>query len=431
MNKIKAVILETTGSRCTVLADDGSFRSLPNSSGAQVGEEIELDDTVEVLFNDVNPIRKVRKSRRAWQALAAAAALLLLTLTVALGWNFAQASTAVALVSIDINPSIELALNAREQVVRATAVNSDGEKVLQALELKNQPVPVAMSKILEQAQNLGYLTDEHSWILVGLAPNGNKELPPALEEAVKSAGAAIQEKVNARMAVFQLSEPERIKAEQAGVSIGEYALWQSADKAGIKIEAQELKTKTERVRLLEAPEIQAQVLKDKGVLQIPGTQGKNDSAIKDMPERDQDKDKDQDKDQNQEKEKEKEQTKNNEKDRANLKQGQERSSKAKEDDERESTANRASLLPDKSGKQNSPVTELLTSDDEETDEQERGSSPQKSIPVLSPNSPAPKPQANENDGIIEGSQGGDQELEAGKTTDDESERERSGKEQDR
>lgn len=395
MNKIKAVILETTGSRCTVLADDGSFRSLPNSYGAQVGEEIELDA-------DAGWADTYKQSWRAWHAWAAAAALLLLTLTVALGWNFAQASTAVALVSIDINPSIKLAVNAREQVVQATAVNADGEKVLQALELKNQPVPAAMSKILEQAQNKGYLTDEHSWVLVGLAPNGDKELPPALEEAVKSAGAAIQEKVNARMAVLQLSEQERIKAEQAGVSIGEYALWQSADKAGIKVEAKELKTKTERVRLLEAPEIQAQVLKDKGVLQIPGTQGKNDSAIKDMLKRDKDKDQDQDQDKDKDQNQEKEQAKNNEKDRANLIQGQERSSKANEDDKHEAS-----------------------------EKQERGNSLQKSVPVLSPNSPAPKPQANENDGIKEGSKGGDQELEAGKTFDDESERERSGREQER
>ncbi|GAB6172812.1 anti-sigma factor domain-containing protein [Paradesulfitobacterium aromaticivorans] len=387
MKKIKAVVLEISGSQCAVLVDDGSFRRLPNKYGVEVGEEIELKaDAGWDAMKGIN----IMKGMKAWKAWAAAAALLLLTLTVALGWNFAQASTAVAFVSLDINPSVELTVNAREQVLKVSAVNSDGEKILQNLELKNLPVLEAMSKIMEQAVGMGYLTNEHSWVLVGLAPSGGRPLSPALEEAVKSASAAVQEKVKAKVAVLQLTDQERAKAEQTGVSIGEYALWQSADKAGVKVEATELKTKTERVRLLEAPEIQAQVLKDKGALHVPEAGGKASSEAEDRL---------------------------NHKDDG-------------EDAERTDTgsANRAAGSAGKSGKQDSKPTVPIKPGDEESKEQERGNSTQHSVPVLTPNSPAARKQDNEIERMKQDTTDEDKERGSGKTSGGESERERSGRE---
>ena len=393
MKKIKAVVLEISGSQCVVLVDDGSFRRLPNKYGVEVGEEIELK---------ADAGWDAMRGMKAWKAWAAAAALLLLTLTVALGWNFAQASTAVAFVSLDINPSVELTVNAREQVLKVSAVNSDGEKILQNLELKNLPVLEAMSKIMEQAVGMGYLTNEHSWVLVGLAPNGGRPLPPALEEAVKSAGAAAQEKVKAKVAVLQLTDQERAKAEQTGVSIGEYALWQSADKAGVKVEATELKTKTERVRLLEAPEIQAQVLKDNGVLHVPGADGKNSPAVENQLEREKDKNILEDKDQ----------------------QKQERTQKDKDN----APANRATGSSGKSGN-SKPTVPIKPAEGSDEQERENPSSPQQSVPVLSPNSPAgskePPKQDNEIERVKEDATDEDKEREPGKTSGGESEHERS------
>lgn len=395
MKKIKAVVLEISGSQCAVLVDDGSFRRLPNKYGVEVGEEIELKaDAGWDAMKGIN----IMKGMKAWKAWAAAAALLLLTLTVALGWNFAQASTAVAFVSLDINPSVELTVNAREQVLKVSAVNSDGEKILQNLELKNLPVLEAMSKIMEQAVGMGYLTNEHSWVLVGLAPSGGRPLSPALEEAVKSASAAVQEKVKAKVAVLQLTDQERAKAEQTGVSIGEYALWQSADKAGVKVEATELKTKTERVRLLEAPEIQAQVLKDKGVLHVPGADGKNSPAAENQLEREKDNNILEDKDQ----------------------QKQERTQKDKDN----APANRATGSSGKSGKQDSSIKPA----EEGADEQER--SPQQSVPVLSPVAPTKSQEPSGRDREIENNRDGksfDEDNEEGKTSDGELGRDRSGR----
>ncbi|MHB1406918.1 MAG: anti-sigma factor domain-containing protein [Desulfitobacteriaceae bacterium] len=414
MKKIKAVVLEISGSQYVVLVDDGSFRRLPNKYGVEVGEEIELKaDAGWDAMKGIN----IMRGMQAWKAWAAAAALLLLTLTVALGWNFAQASTAVAFVSLDINPSVELTVNAREQVLKVSAVNSDGEKILQNLELKNLPVLEAMSKIMEQAVGMGYLTNEHSWVLVGLAPNGGRQLSPALEEAVKSASGAVQEKVKAKVAVLQLTDQERVQAEQTGVSIGEYALWQSAKKAGVKVEAQELKTKTERVRLLETPEIQAQVLKDTGVLHVPEADGKNSPAAEDRLDQDRNNDK------------------NNPEEQKNLNRLQEREYMQRDkdkdkDDERTDTgsANRTAESAGKSGKQDSKPTVPIKPGDGESKEQERGNSPQHSVPVLSPDSPAAGKQDNEIERTKEDTADEDKEGESGKISGGESEQERSGRE---
>lgn len=58
-------------------------------------------------------------------------------------------------VTIDINPSIELVLNQQEQVVAVNPINADGQTLLQDLNLKNQTLNQAITKLLNKAAEQG------------------------------------------------------------------------------------------------------------------------------------------------------------------------------------------------------------------------------------------------------------------------------------
>ena len=86
--------------------------------------------------------------------LAATLACLLLMLGVGF-WQLWR--TPVSYISIDINPSIELALNRLDRVVAVTAYNEDGAAVAQGLSLENRPYQQAMDALLADEVLQSYL----------------------------------------------------------------------------------------------------------------------------------------------------------------------------------------------------------------------------------------------------------------------------------
>lgn len=86
---------------------------------------------------------------------AAVCTLLVLVLGIG-GYRFSQ--TPVSYVSIDVNPSIELALNRFDRVVFAEAYNPEGEEILKELSLKGKKYNDALDAIVASDAMQPYLT---------------------------------------------------------------------------------------------------------------------------------------------------------------------------------------------------------------------------------------------------------------------------------
>lgn len=255
MAKLHGVVLEQTGPFYTILAEDGSFRRMRLKVKAAVGEEISVETGLGI------------GHLKAWASLAAAFLLVALT---ALGWNWQQ-PVEVAYVSIDINPSLELALDADGKVAGINASNSDAESLLVGLDLKRLPVNEAVSQIVGRAVELKYLNSEHDWVVVGVSYLPGTKASSFLnsgELAISVNNAAEKQGVVPKVAVFQLTESERDTAQQEGLTLGQYALWQAAATAGVEVNKDALKVADERVKLLNQPAVQEQIHQQKNVLEL-------------------------------------------------------------------------------------------------------------------------------------------------------------------
>lgn len=116
--------------------------------------------------------RAVRKYRPAvYKTVLAACAMLFLVIGIG-GYSFLQ--TPVSYVSIDVNPSIELALNRFDRVLSATAFNKDGEAVLEGLSVKGKTYTQAIDQILACANMQSYLTGEADLVFTVAAGDGDK-----------------------------------------------------------------------------------------------------------------------------------------------------------------------------------------------------------------------------------------------------------------
>lgn len=247
MKRMKAVVLEKKGSVLTILADDGSFQKVHYRKKVEVGAEIELSN--------------IQQHPPFWRVAMSIAAVFLLTLIGSMGWNAYQATTAVAMISLDINPRLQLTIDQKGRVLQAESLNSDAERVVKGLPLKGEPWNQALNEIIGQSTALNYLNSDHLWVLVGYSPIKEGSVLPAgvnSDEITRRIETAAQAQgMNPKVVVYQLSEAEQKKAQEKSLTLGEYALMNTAQKAGINVDESTVKNTDERIKLLEQPQIKS------------------------------------------------------------------------------------------------------------------------------------------------------------------------------
>ena len=67
----------------------------------------------------------------------------------------------VSAVTININPSIKLELNRWNNIIKITALNKDGEHILNNLNLKNKSLETGVTLILKESEKENYINDNY------------------------------------------------------------------------------------------------------------------------------------------------------------------------------------------------------------------------------------------------------------------------------
>jgi len=143
---MKGIVAEIKGKYAVVLTQEGLFQRVKATSDMEVGKEIDLS----------SPAVKPKPARAIAKVASLAAAGLLI-----LGTGIAAYSYTVpySYVYVDINPSIELTANIYDRIIRADALNPDGEELLSEYDLRNERVDTAVLRILNAAVKQGYLNN--------------------------------------------------------------------------------------------------------------------------------------------------------------------------------------------------------------------------------------------------------------------------------
>lgn len=158
--------------------------------------------------------QKVRRSFRPVYQRALAAACVLLFFTAGIfGYSWVQAP--VSYVSIDVNPSVELALNRFDKVVSAAAYNEEGEEILQDLSLRGKAYTEAIDAIIESEAMGQYLTEEAELVFTVAADNSREAELKAGVESCSSHISHSSEHVSADIGTVS-------EAHQHGISLGKY-----------------------------------------------------------------------------------------------------------------------------------------------------------------------------------------------------------------
>lgn len=137
-------------------------------------------------------IQKRRSSFPRWIAVAAACALF--AGVGVFGMMNQTANRIVSTVAFEVNPSIELKLNKKEEVVKVNALNKDAEKILEGMKLEGTDVRTATNAIIGSLLKNGYIDELANSILLSVedddAAHGEKlqnELAEEINAILKGA----------------------------------------------------------------------------------------------------------------------------------------------------------------------------------------------------------------------------------------------------
>lgn len=152
------------------------------------------------------------KKKNRWLPLAGlAAALTLLIVGGAFGWNTWQQSAVASVVSLDVNPSIELKVNRQERVLSCTPLNGDAAQVLFEMDggadLEGAKLDVAVNALVGALVRHGYLDSISSALLISVEDR-DQARADRLQAELTGSVAALLEQESAAAAVYGQSVPQ-------------------------------------------------------------------------------------------------------------------------------------------------------------------------------------------------------------------------------
>ncbi|BCB03118.1 anti-sigma factor domain-containing protein [Bacillus sp. KH172YL63] len=215
----KGIIMEIKDHNLVMMTPDGEFLTSRKQPGMQyaVGEEIP--------FFPVAGGQRSAKSigRWKWKVPASIMTAIIIIVTLLSGSMVGQ-DTAYAYVSVDINPSMELALNKDQQVISITPYNEDAEKLLKKLYgWDHEEVSAVTEKIFLLSEKMGYLKEnQHVLITSSFIKGSDRQKESELKAELNKFAEGFSTGHNANIIMKETSEKVREEASEKGMTAGSF-----------------------------------------------------------------------------------------------------------------------------------------------------------------------------------------------------------------
>lgn len=215
----KGVILEINDLYLTLLTPEGEFlRARKLQQEYQVGEEIHFFPETQAVKKKKFNLSFLNSFKARTVALAAALMLVMTALVPAY-----QNGQVYAYMSIDVNPSIELAVNDDLKVLRMKGYNPEGEEIIGKIkDWKKEDATKVAEMILEEIEEDGFFNERNDVVIATVHNKKAKEsVDRVLEKKISEIKSSVQ-KEDLNFKVMEATSEDREKAKKQGITIGVY-----------------------------------------------------------------------------------------------------------------------------------------------------------------------------------------------------------------
>lgn len=226
MRDLKGVVLEVSGGTMLVLNEDGELQTLSAPANPPAtGTVVYLPEEVPT---------------RSWSLLrlAAAAALFVLSLGFG-GWQY-WAHQTIAVVGIDINPSLQLELDRRGAVRQVIALNEDGRHLVGGIDLTGVALNEALVAVVDRSKAMGYIRlNQEALVVVTLVP-----MKKGISFGTSEIRSLLDSQVTGSVVVMEAPVEVVAEAREAGVSLSKVMVRRALLKQGIDVPIETLKAQS-------------------------------------------------------------------------------------------------------------------------------------------------------------------------------------------
>ena len=178
---MKAIVMEIGPEHTIALTPQGEYIRLKTLSHYKVGCEVEYTSAPAI---------------KHWARYAFAAAVLIFC--IGIGGFIHAYTTPYSYVNLDINPSVEIAVNRFDHIINVKGMNADGDALLFNQSVIYKPLRNGVDILLEKLDQGGYLpADSQSTLVFTIASEDQRKIDH-LDEAI---GEAINQKLSAQSKV--------------------------------------------------------------------------------------------------------------------------------------------------------------------------------------------------------------------------------------
>jgi len=204
---------------CIVVTNEGIYEKVPVTlEEVQVGAEITYR----------SPIAK-----RTIKILLLAASFMVLFLSYNL-FHQASLKNAMAVVSLDINPSLEMSVNKDLNVIAVKCFNDDAANLLKEENIEGKNLYDALTAIVKKAIELNYIKNDQENLIISTVTSSEadegyinqEKIRQSLENTVASDG------LSGKVQIYSVTDEFRSAAENKGLSPGQFLIYEQLKKMG-------------------------------------------------------------------------------------------------------------------------------------------------------------------------------------------------------
>ena len=170
----------------------------------------------------MEPPRHLKTYRRMRRAVTAAAACLCIAALYGGGVRW-QNTRVESVIGLDVNPSIEISVNRKDEILEAEPLNDDGAEVLADMDLDGVDLNIGVNAIIGSMVRCGYLDELDNAILVTVSNDDREKASVLRQDVVTDIESSLEaHKVNAVVYDQQATDMKEITeiSNQYGISYG-------------------------------------------------------------------------------------------------------------------------------------------------------------------------------------------------------------------
>lgn len=236
------VVMKVEGDEAIVMTDFCTFEIIRKSEGMFPGQKVTFNPS------DISGLRKKRMGYY-YTVIGSVAAVFVLLFSY---FGFFRVNEPYAYLDIDINPSLEFAIDENNILKDINPMNEDAEILVRGMNLKNLSAEDALIKIMEKSKEQGFLRPVKSFVLVSAALNdkskGYKKDRSGAESRLNMLLGSLKEELksskfkNIKHEIIKVPSEYRTKSIESKVSMGKYLFFEKVKELGKSISIEELRS---------------------------------------------------------------------------------------------------------------------------------------------------------------------------------------------